>query len=275
VYTTTLNIPPGVAPATYQLPFTVADLEGRSTTTNVAVVVAGINPAESIANANVPSGSGTLSTITGSISANQADLYRIQICDPANFSASTVGGATFDTQLFLFRADGTGVTSNDDEVGTTSLQSVLTNQFVSDEPVGEYVLAITRFNRDPISDPCVATSTLWTLATRAEGEPSNPAPLASWTGAVALPTDPAYTISLSGACYAGGGPVCDSIDYNNDGVFPSTDDITDFLSVFSGGSCSTDPTPGCNDLDFNNDGVFPAVEDISSLLSVFSGGPCL
>jgi hypothetical protein len=71
------------------------------------------------------------------------------------------------------------------------------------------------------------------------------------------------------------GPVCDAIDFNNDGVFPDTGDLDDFLSVYGGGPCSTDPTPGCNDLDFNNDGVFPDTSDIDSLLSVYGGGPCL
>ncbi|HEX2838098.1 MAG TPA: hypothetical protein VHN77_08235, partial [Phycisphaerales bacterium] len=69
------------------------------------------------------------------------------------------------------------------------------------------------------------------------------------------------------------GPVCDSIDYNADGLFPDTLDIDDFLSVFSGGPCSNDPV--CADIDFNNDGLFPDTLDIDSLLSVFSGGPCL
>ncbi len=66
---------------------------------------------------------------------------------------------------------------------------------------------------------------------------------------------------------------CDTIDYNNDGLFPDTADIDDFLSVFSGASCSN--APHCGDIDFNNDGLFPDTLDIDSLLSVFSGGPCL
>jgi hypothetical protein len=69
------------------------------------------------------------------------------------------------------------------------------------------------------------------------------------------------------------GSACDSIDFNNDGLFPDTTDIDDFLSVFSGGSCSN--APNCNDIDFNNDGLFPDTMDIDSLLSVFAGGPCL
>jgi hypothetical protein len=72
-------------------------------------------------------------------------------------------------------------------------------------------------------------------------------------------------------CRIGTGP-CDPIDFNNDGLFPDTQDIDDFLAVFAGGPCSNDPN--CNDIDFNNDGLFPDTLDIDSLLSVFSGGPC-
>jgi hypothetical protein len=70
------------------------------------------------------------------------------------------------------------------------------------------------------------------------------------------------------------GAVCDSLDFNNDGVTPDTGDIDDLLSVFGGGPCSTDPTPGCNDIDFNNDGVAPDTEDINAFLRVFGGGVC-
>jgi hypothetical protein len=86
-------------------------------------------------------------------------------------------------------------------------------------------------------------------------------------------TDEAYNVLL----YVGNttplGSACDSIDFNNDGLFPDTQDIDDFLSVFGGGPCSNDPN--CNDIDFNNDGLFPDTLDIDSLLSVFGGGDCL
>ncbi len=65
---------------------------------------------------------------------------------------------------------------------------------------------------------------------------------------------------------------CDTIDFNNDSLFPDTGDISDFLEVFGGGACSTGL---CNDIDFNNDGLFPDTIDITALLGVFSGGPCL
>ncbi len=90
-----------------------------------------------------------------------------------------------------------------------------------------------------------------------------------------LDSNSATLLVLSPADPSCGGVVCDSIDFNNDGLFPDTADIDDFLSVFSGGPCSTAPVPGCSDIDFNNDGLFPDTQDIDSLLSVFSGGPCL
>ncbi len=68
-----------------------------------------------------------------------------------------------------------------------------------------------------------------------------------------------------------GVPACDSIDFNRDTLFPDTQDITDFLAVFSGAPC---PTPACGDIDFNNDGLFPDTSDIDALLRVFSGGAC-
>ncbi|HEX2837532.1 MAG TPA: hypothetical protein VHN77_05345, partial [Phycisphaerales bacterium] len=68
--------------------------------------------------------------------------------------------------------------------------------------------------------------------------------------------------------------LCDEIDFNGDGLFPDTQDITDFLVVFGGGECPTGAGL-CGDIDFNNDGLFPDTTDIGSLLSVFSGGACL
>lgn len=66
-------------------------------------------------------------------------------------------------------------------------------------------------------------------------------------------------------------PGCDSIDFNGDTLFPDTQDIADFLTVFGGGAC---PTASCNDIDFNNDDLFPDTDDISALLRVFAGGAC-
>jgi hypothetical protein len=72
----------------------------------------------------------------------------------------------------------------------------------------------------------------------------------------------------------GGGPTCDSIDFNNDGSVFDPTDIDAFLSVFSEGPCVPE-TATCNDIDFNNDGSVFDPMDIDAFLSVFSEGPCL
>ncbi|HEX2838459.1 MAG TPA: VCBS repeat-containing protein [Phycisphaerales bacterium] len=66
-------------------------------------------------------------------------------------------------------------------------------------------------------------------------------------------------------------PACDTIDFNQDGLFPDTQDITDFIAVFGGAPC---PTGVCGDIDFNNDGLFPDTQDITTLITVFAGGAC-
>jgi hypothetical protein len=68
---------------------------------------------------------------------------------------------------------------------------------------------------------------------------------------------------------------CDSIDFNNNGVFPEDQDVIDFFDVLAGGSPPTcDPTDGCNDIDFNNNGVFPEDQDVIDFFNVLAGGNC-
>jgi hypothetical protein len=67
-------------------------------------------------------------------------------------------------------------------------------------------------------------------------------------------------------------PVCDPIDFNNDGLFPTDEDVIDFLTVLAGGTCSNEPH--CFDIDFNNDGLFPSDEDLIAFFRVFAGGGC-
>jgi PKD repeat protein len=84
------------------------------------------------------------------------------------------------------------------------------------------------------------------------------------------------SVQSSGALLTITVSVCDSIDFNGDGLFPDVQDITDFISIFAGGTCAPPNPAGCNiDIDFNNDGLFPDTLDITSFLSVFAGGPCL
>jgi hypothetical protein len=59
-------------------------------------------------------GSGALTAIRGEMEADGVDMYAIYISDPSVFSATLRCGALFDTQLFLFDANGRGVVHNDD-----------------------------------------------------------------------------------------------------------------------------------------------------------------
>jgi hypothetical protein len=71
----------------------------------------------------------------------------------------------------------------------------------------------------------------------------------------------------------GSGPVCDGVDFNNDGSSFDPTDIDAFLSVFSEGPCIP-ASATCNDVDFTNDGSLFDPCDVDSFLLVFSEGPC-
>jgi uncharacterized membrane protein len=62
---------------------------------------------------------------------------------------------------------------------------------------------------------------------------------------------------------------CQDIDFNNDTLYPDSQDITDFLYVFGGGTCGS-----CDSVDFNGDGLFPDNDDYTDFLRVYGGGCC-
>lgn len=62
---------------------------------------------------------------------------------------------------------------------------------------------------------------------------------------------------------------CASIDFNNDCVFPSDDDVMDLLAVLAGNACAT-----CDSIDFNGDGVYPDDGDTLDFFRVLAGGSC-
>ncbi|MCA9290868.1 MAG: hypothetical protein KDA25_07055 [Phycisphaerales bacterium] len=106
---------------------------------------------------------GFLGSIRGCLSsgplagADFEDMYVIQIVDPAGFSAQTVApNSTFNTQLWLFSIDGTGLLANDDvSVGDPLSRLLPMSNDGSGAQVsvpGNYLLAITGFNNDPSSD---------------------------------------------------------------------------------------------------------------------------
>ncbi len=68
-------------------------------------------------------------------------------------------------------------------------------------------------------------------------------------------------------------PVCNDIDFNNDGSFFDPQDIDAFLSLYGEGPCIPN-TAACDSIDFNNDTSLFDPCDIDSFLTVFGEGPC-
>jgi len=112
--------------------------------------------------ASSANGVGVLSAIGGSLICTQftafaaddyEDMFKIRVCDAANFSARA--SANFDTQLWLFDAEGRGVLGNDDANVNEPQARIFppaddgTNQTLPGP--GVYYLAISGRNNDPLS----------------------------------------------------------------------------------------------------------------------------
>lgn len=144
-----------------------------------------------------PLGSGPLTRIQGTLAAGQsADIYLVRIDDPVTFRASTAGGATFDTQLWIFDVDGRGLTFRDDDA--SSSQSTVSGQFVSG---GTVLIAVSEYDNDPLDS---TGAELWNDTPYAiERQPDGPGAanvFTQWSGtsATVLP----YTLTLAGASFA-------------------------------------------------------------------------
>jgi hypothetical protein len=192
-----------------------------------------------------------------------ADMYVICITDPANFSASTVGLAGFDTQLWLFRCDGTGVVHNDDSGG---LQSRIDNSTgcLNGLQAGTYLLAITGYNQDPVD---ANGNLLWNNspfgAVRCPDGPGAANPMVGWTGSGGSGN---YGIALTGAYFVAqggceGGPGQCEGDANRDG---RVDDADLLIVLFQFGEFGF----GLQG-DVNNDGT---VDDADLLIVLFNFG---
>ncbi|HLP84492.1 MAG TPA: hypothetical protein VK157_09085 [Phycisphaerales bacterium] len=64
---------------------------------------------------------------------------------------------------------------------------------------------------------------------------------------------------------------CGDPDFNNDGVYPTDQDMIDFFNVYTGTPC---PTLRCDTLDFNRNGSSPEDQDVIDFLAVLAGGSC-
>jgi hypothetical protein len=142
-----------------------------------------------------------LDAIRGSLEADGVDMYVIYISDPASFSATTVNNTTnFDTQLWLFDAEGKGVVFNDDEVGSTFSRSRIDNTTgcLTNRPAGIYYIAVSRYNRDAVGcedRPIWADTPFRTV--RCPDGPDATSRVAGWSGTTAISGN--YEITLTGA----------------------------------------------------------------------------
>ncbi len=197
---------------------------------------------------------------------NDVDMYVIYIQDPANFSASTVGGAAWDTQLWLFNCDGTGVAFNDD--ADTVTQSTISglNQLACAPQPGVYLLAISRYNRDAVD---ANGQLLWNntpfTGVRCPDGPGAANPVAGWTGTTSA--GGRYVITLQGAYFvtdqgcAGTCPGQCEGDANRDGTVNDSDLL---IVLFNFGQSGFN-VPG----DVNGDGT---VNDSDLLIVLFNFG---
>ncbi|MCC6950853.1 MAG: DVUA0089 family protein [Phycisphaerales bacterium] len=221
--------------------------------------------------AQVPTGSGPFTSISGGFDwIGDCDIYQINVCDVANFSATTALNTDpfFDTRLFLFDSTGAGVTYNDDvpagTPGDDTLLSHITGAFVP--ATGNYYLAVTQFDDMALDG---MGSAMWAETPfnteRAPDGPGSAGPLASWRGGGEdLGT---YRIDMTGACFpGGGGPTCDP-DVNQDGNVDQ-DDVSYLINVVGGGDNPTGIDP-----DFNQDGNVDQ-DDIAALINTVGGGGC-
>jgi len=192
--------------------------------------------------AQVCPGSGAMTRIDGFLDDSDADMFEINICSPASFGATTVGGALWDTQLFLFKADGTGVAFNDDSVG---VQSTLTSLFTSSLPAGRYYLAISGYDRDAVD---AGVLELWLdgpfAAERAPDGPGAANPVRSWDGAGG---GGAYSIFLQGTCFPGAATCYANCDGSSVPPILNVSDFICFQTKYAAGdsyaNCDNSTTP--------------------------------
>ena len=150
---------------------------------------------------------GTLNSISGNLTGGRTpdyeDCYLIRIMNPANFSMQ-VGSANFNAQLFLFNISVTngafGLLANDDQSATNNMPRIGnmsndgTNVIVS--LPGLYMIGITGFNHDPVSQ----TGAIFNQATTTEiSGPDGPGGFNPQTGWAGTGETGSYEIFLTGA----------------------------------------------------------------------------
>ena len=134
----------------------------------------------------------SLTMITGTFNGtNDADLYVIDITNPATFYATTVNTATNvggqDTALFLFSATGVAIATNDDSSGTSTDAALPSgNTLYASLGAGTYYLGISESGNEAVNS---ANQLLFngypggdTTAVRGAASGVNPTTLATFNG---------------------------------------------------------------------------------------------
>jgi hypothetical protein len=150
-------------------------------------------------------GTGSLTAITGSISgANDVDIFSIYIADPSTFSATTAtnAGSLNDTQLFLFKLDGTGILANDDSGGTLKSTLPAGDSRLTGLIAGTYLIGISAFDLDAYDS---ANQIIFQSSPYTDVFGPNPGvgPLDHWSSSESTGS---YTITLTGANFVSAVP---------------------------------------------------------------------
>ena len=151
----------------------------------------------------------SLDSITGSLTLTTAisdgDMYQIFISNPAAFSASDTafiqGYNNFDSQIFLFNAQGIGVVANDDAASGGSQSSIAAGS-ISGSQIGVYYILIDGSSRYPVSSgglifPNLTDGTTDPTGTYGPTGPGGAQAISSYTGS--SNEAGAYRIALTGA----------------------------------------------------------------------------
>lgn len=206
-------------------------------------------------------GSGVLATIQGTLQGYyDVDMYAISITDPANFSAAV--SSSFDSQLWLFDANGKGVSFGEDING---VQGGLNSNCIP--APGVYYIAVSWYPNAALGcgEEAIWNSTPWNEVRCPDG-PERTSRVAQWRYSGGS-GEYSYTISLQGAAGATAGDPADCPpipawdEFNDGGV-----DDADLLAVLfsfgqSGGQLGR--------VDVNCDQV---VDDADLLVVLFSFG---
>lgn len=199
--------------------------------------------------------------ITGFNAEDDVDMYAIYIANPAEFSAVVQSG--FDSQLWLFDADGKGVAFGED---TSGVQGRLDSTCIPGP--GIYYLAVSRYANMALGcgGNAIWQSTPFGVIRCPDGEEPN-SRVASWVGDTS--EGGAYTIRLQGVMGASAGDPADcSVCQPHGGDVDSNGcvDDADLLSVlFAFGQTGN----AIGRADVNCDGV---VDDADLLSVLFSFG---